>query len=74
MVKAKEKVEKREFTQEEKEAFVAANYKIIFWADKELIKKFDTICKKKGAQRKDGIMKLIEKFVEKNKHLLGDEE
>jgi metal-responsive CopG/Arc/MetJ family transcriptional regulator len=61
-----QKQERREFTDDEKAIFVANNTKIQFWMDKELIKKFDKIMKEKGIGRKDGIIKLIEKFVEKN--------
>lgn len=59
--------EKVEYTPEEKALFIVNNTKINFWMDKELIKEFDLIAKQKGVSRKDAIIKLIGKFVEKNR-------
>jgi metal-responsive CopG/Arc/MetJ family transcriptional regulator len=65
---------KVEYTAEEKALFILNNTKVNFWAEKELMKKFDAIAAVKGKGRKDAIIKLMEKFVEKNEHLLPKEE
>jgi metal-responsive CopG/Arc/MetJ family transcriptional regulator len=61
------KEERVEFTEEQKAAFVAQNTKVNFWMDKVLAKEFDLLAKEKGLSRKEAIIKLMHKFVEKNK-------
>lgn len=58
---------KVERTEEEKKEFLANNYRINFWMDKEVVKEFDAIAKEKGVTRSEALTKLIEKFVAKNK-------
>lgn len=57
---------KVEYSAEEKALFVQNNLKVMFWGDREIVTQFDKLCKDKGTTRKDGIMKLMQKFVEKN--------
>jgi metal-responsive CopG/Arc/MetJ family transcriptional regulator len=65
-------------TPEEKALFLMQNSKVTFWADKELVKKFDEVLKAMNvkhengsANRKEAIMKLMEKFIEKNSKYLS---
>lgn len=58
---------KVEYTEEEKALFTANNTRVNFWVEKALIKEFDKIAKEKGVSRKDALIKLIGKFVAKNK-------
>jgi hypothetical protein len=58
--------ERKEFSLEEKQEFIMNNTKINFWVEKELIFAFDKIVKEKGLTRKDAIIKLVQKFVDKN--------
>jgi hypothetical protein len=65
-------------TEEEKALFLMQNLKVTFWAEKELVKQFDAVLKAMGngqesnkISRKDAIMKLMQKFVEKNSKYLN---
>jgi hypothetical protein len=62
---AKEKAEKIEFTDEEKKAFIAENTKVIFWANRDLVKEFDRLAKEKGLGRKEALIKLMQKYIDK---------
>lgn len=55
-----------EFTAEEKSAFVANNLRVNYWADRELVLKFDEICKARGVKRSEGLIKIMEAFVKKH--------
>lgn len=61
--------DKKEFTEEEKALFVVNNRKVNFWADKELVTKFNKICKAKGNDdytMKDALIKYMQKVVDKH--------
>lgn len=64
-------------TPEEKALFVSQHSKVNFWAEKELVKKFDEVLKAMSKSedekinRKDAIIKLMKKFVEKNNKYLN---
>lgn len=68
MAKSEKEVSKKpSYSKQERAEFVSKNLRVMFWMDKELLLEFDEICADKGIDRKEGIIKLITKFVEKNR-------
>lgn len=49
-------------------------WKVLFYMNKETITDFDKICKLKNSKRSEGLIKLVTKFVEKNRHLLSEDD
>lgn len=64
------KKKKIEFTAEQKREFIANNLQVKFWMDKQTLLDFDKLMELKGLSRKEGIIKLMEKYVDKHKELL----